>query len=75
MIGRILIACEYSGIVRDAFKAKGWDAWSCDLEHSEKEGNHYQGNVLDVLQSQHWDMMIAHPPLHLPVYYGDLVES
>ena len=65
---RLLVACEYSGRVRDAFAAKGWDAWSCDLLPSERErGNHYQGPVEDLLD-QHWDLLIAHPPrTHLAV--------
>lgn len=64
---RVLVACEFSGIVRDAFYLQGWEAMSCDLLPSEKEGNHYQGNVLDVL-NQKWDLMIAHPPCtHLAV--------
>jgi site-specific DNA-cytosine methylase len=65
---RLLVACEYSGRVRDAFAAKGWDAWSCDLLPSEREsGNHYQGHVEDLL-AQPWDLMIAHPPCtHLAV--------
>lgn len=65
---RALIACEYSGRVRDAFAANGWDAWSCDLLPSEREkGNHYQGPVEDVFD-QHWDLLIAHPPCtHLAV--------
>lgn len=58
---RILVACEYSGTVRDAFAAKGWEACSCDLLPSDKPGNHYQGDVCDLL-SQHWDLMVAHPP-------------
>lgn len=58
---RILVACEYSGTVRDAFAAKGWEAWSCDLLPSDKPGNHYQGDVRDIL-NQHWDLMVAHPP-------------
>jgi hypothetical protein len=59
---RLLVACEYSGRVRDAFTAKGWDAWSCDLLPSEREsGHHYQGPVEDLLK-QHWDMLIAFPP-------------
>lgn len=58
---RILIACEFSGIVRDAFAAKGHDAWSCDLLPTERPGNHIQGDVLEVLD-QGWDLMIAHPP-------------
>lgn len=57
---RILAACECSGIVRDAFKARGHDAWSCDLLPSERPGNHIQGNVLDVLWGN-WDMLIAFP--------------
>jgi len=65
---RLLVACEYSGRVRDAFAAKGWDAWSCDLLPSERESSHhYQGPVEDLL-NQHWDMLIAHPPCtHLAV--------
>ena len=58
---KILIACEYSGIVRDAFTSKGHDAWSCDILPTETKGNHIQGNVLDYL-NKGWDMMIAHPP-------------
>lgn len=58
---KILVACEYSGTVRDAFAAKGHDAWSCDLLPTDRPGNHFQGNVLDYLD-QGWDMMIAHPP-------------
>jgi hypothetical protein len=58
---RILVACEFSGVVRDAFAALGHDAWSCDLLPSETPGNHYQGNVLDIL-IRNWDVMIAHPP-------------
>ncbi len=58
---RVLIACEYSGIVRDAFAAKGHDALSCDLLPTEKPGKHYQGDIIDVLNDG-WDLMIAHPP-------------
>lgn len=59
---RILVACEFSGIVRDAFAAKGWDAWSCDLLPTERpNGNHICGDVTVVL-GEGWDMMIAHPP-------------
>ena len=58
---RVLIACEYSGRVRDAFTAKGHWATSCDLLPSESEGDHYQGDVRDLL-GQPWDLMIAHPP-------------
>jgi hypothetical protein len=64
---RVLVACEYSGIVRDAFKAKGHDAWSCDILPTESPGNHYEGDVLQHLDKG-WDLMIAHPPCtHLSV--------
>lgn len=58
---RVLIACEFSGIVRDAFTALGHDAWSCDLLPSERPGQHIEGSVLDYLEDD-WDLMIAHPP-------------
>lgn len=58
---KILIACEYSGIVRDAFIRRGFDAVSCDLLPTESPGPHIQGDVLDVL-NQGWDMMVGHPP-------------
>jgi hypothetical protein len=57
----VLIACEYSGIVRDAFTAKGHYAVSCDFHETEKEGMHYKGDVLDILYSHNWDLLIAHP--------------
>ena len=64
---RILVACEYSGTVRDAFRALGHDAMSCDLLPTERPGPHYQGDVFDILDNG-WDMMIAHPPCtHLAV--------
>jgi site-specific DNA-cytosine methylase len=64
---RVLIACEYSGAVRDAFFARGHDALSCDLLPSEAPGPHYQGDVRDIL-GDGWDMLIAHPPCtHLAV--------
>ena len=64
---RILVACEYSGIVRDAFTDKGHDAWSCDVLPTESPGNHIQDDVLNHL-NKGWDMMIAHPPCtHLSV--------
>ena len=64
---RIIVACEFSGIVREAFKKKGYDAWSCDLLPSEIEGQHYQCDIKDILD-QPWDLMIAHPPCtHLAV--------
>lgn len=58
---RVLVACEYSGRVRDAFRALGCDAMSCDLLPTEQPGPHYQGDVRDVLYSG-WDLLIAHPP-------------
>jgi site-specific DNA-cytosine methylase len=64
---RVLIACEYSGRVRDAFARLGHDAMSCDLLPTEAPGKHYMGNVLDVINDG-WDLMIAHPPCtHLAV--------
>jgi site-specific DNA-cytosine methylase len=58
---RVLVACEYSGIVRDAFKEEGYYAISCDLLPTEKPGEHYQGDVREIL-NEGWDLMIAHPP-------------
>jgi hypothetical protein len=58
---KVLVACEFSGIVRDAFIAKGHDAISCDLLPTEKPGPHYQGDVFDIINDG-WDLMIAHPP-------------
>jgi len=58
---RVLIACEYSGIVRDAFINNGHEAMSCDLLPTEQPGPHYQGNVFDIINDG-FDMMIAHPP-------------
>ena len=64
---KVLVACEYSGTVRDAFLSLGIEAMSCDLLPTDKEGPHYQGNVLDILD-QGWSHMIAHPPCtHLAV--------
>ena len=64
---RVLIACEYSGTVRDAFIKQGHDAMSCDIEPTDKPGPHYQGDVFDVIDAN-WDLMIAHPPCtHLAV--------
>ena len=65
---KVLIACEFSGVVRDAFRALGHDAMSCDLLPTERPGPHYQGDVRDVLMPGRWDLMIAHPPCtHLAV--------
>lgn len=58
---RILVACEYSGTVRDAFTKLGHFAMSCDLLPTDKPGNHYQGDVMDIIDHD-WDLMIAHPP-------------
>lgn len=58
---RVLVACEFSGIVREAFKKRGHDAWSCDLLPTEQLGQHIQGDVLEHL-CDGWDLMIAHPP-------------
>lgn len=58
---RVLVACEFSGVVRDAFIARGHDAMSCDLLPTEAPGPHYQGDVRDIL-GDGWDLMIAHPP-------------
>lgn len=58
---KILIACEFSGIVRDAFIKRGHDAVSCDLLPTESPGPHYQGDVFDII-NDNWDLMIAHPP-------------
>jgi hypothetical protein len=64
---RVLVACEFSGTVRDAFAARGHDAWSCDLLPAETPGQHYKGDVRDLL-GQPWDLMVAHPPCtHLAV--------
>ena len=64
---RVLVACEYSGTVRDAFRARGHDAMSCDLLPTDVPGPHYQGDVRDVL-GDGWDLMVAHPPCtHLAV--------
>ena len=64
---KVLVACEYSGIVRDAFTSKGHDAWSCDILPTESPGNHFQGDILEHLDKG-WDLMIAHPPCtHLAV--------
>ena len=60
---KVLVACEFSGIVREAFRKRGHDAYSCDLLESELDGPHFQGNVLDYLsKGWEWDLIIAHPP-------------
>ena len=65
----VLIACEFSGIIRGAFRDRGHNAWSCDLLPSESEGNHIQDNILKHL-SNGWDLMIAHPPCTYLSYVG-----
>ena len=65
---KVLVACEYSGIVREAFALKGHDAWSCDLLPTDQPSNkHIQGDVLEIINND-WDLIIAHPPCtHLSV--------
>jgi hypothetical protein len=58
---RVLVACEYSGVVRDAFLALGHDAMSCDLLPTDSPGPHYTGDVFDIIGNG-WDLMVAHPP-------------
>ncbi len=68
-MARVLVACEFSGTVRDAFAALGHDAWSCDILPSESPGNHIEGCVLSVLD-QDWDLIVAHPPCTYLSYAG-----
>lgn len=77
---RVLVACEFSGIVRDAFIARGHKAISCDLLPSERPGPHHQGHIREILRSGAWDLMIAHPPCtHLAVsgarYFKEKVDK
>ena len=81
---KVLVACEFSGTVRDAFRKLGHDAWSCGLLPTDKEGPHIQEDVLRVLNNrvgcagysfrpQDWDLIIAHPPCtHLSVSGANL---
>ena len=65
---RVLVACEFSGTVRDAFAARGHHAWSCDLLPTEKVGAHHVGDALDFARKWPWDLIIAFPPCtHLAV--------
>ena len=65
---RVLVACEYSGTVRDAFRAQGHDAVSCDLLPTEVPGPHIQGDAIEAAYQGGWDLMVAHPPCtHLAV--------
>jgi site-specific DNA-cytosine methylase len=59
---KVLIACEYSGVVREAFKTRGHDAWSCDIIDTEIPGQHFTRDVLNIINAEWWDLMIAHPP-------------
>lgn len=67
---KVLVACEFSGIVRDAFIRKDHDAVSCDFLPTEVPGPHYQGNVMDIINDG-WDLMIAHPPCTYLAYSGN----
>jgi hypothetical protein len=67
---RVLIACEYSGVVRDAFLEKGHDCWSCDIIPTEQPGPHIVNDVRNVLDWD-WDLMIAHPPCQYLSYAGN----
>lgn len=68
---KVLVACEFSGIVRDAFAARGHDAWSCDLLPTERPGNHIQGDALETAYNEGpWDLMIGHPPCTYLSYAG-----
>lgn len=59
---KVLVACEFSGVVRDAFLARGHDAWSCDILPTEVDGPHIQGDALVAIECSAWDLIIAHPP-------------
>jgi len=61
-MAKVLIACEFSGVVRDAFAAHGWNAWSCDLLPTESPGRHYVCDARKAIENQKWDLLIAHPP-------------
>jgi hypothetical protein len=67
---RVLVACEFSGVVPDAFAARGFNAWSCDILPTETPGNHYQCDVREILDRD-WDLMIAHPPCKYLSYAGN----
>lgn len=61
---RVLVGCESSGNVRDAFSRAGFYAMSCDLLPTDSPGNHYQGDIFDVIDED-WDLFIVHPPVHI----------
>ncbi len=72
---RVLVACEYSGRVREAFRKLGHDAWSCDLIESEDgSNNHIIGDVTQLL-TDGWDLMVAHPPVYLPCRKWSALEQ
>ena len=66
---RVLVACEFSGVVREAFRRRGHDAWSCDLLPADDGSTyHWRADAVEVAQGEPWDLMIAHPPCtHLAV--------
>lgn len=66
---RVLVACEFSGVVREAFRARGHDAWSCDILPTLQPGQHYQCDVREVVDLG-WDLMIAHPPCQYMSWAG-----
>lgn len=71
---RVLVACEFSGIVRDAFRAQGHDAWSCDLLPTERDGPHFRSDCLQVAEDAafgEWDLMIAFPVRISPLAVRD----
>lgn len=61
-MAKVLVACEFSGVVRDAFRARGHDAWSCDLLPTEIDGPHITADVFKAIRARDWDLMVAHPP-------------
>lgn len=67
---RVLIACEFSGVVRDAFRERGHEAFSCDILPAEDGGPHIQGDAWQTANFGRWDMMIAHPPCRLLNHAG-----
>ena len=67
---KVLVACEFSGIVRNAFYERGHDACSCDLIDTESPGRHYIGNVFEII-NEGWDLMIAHPPCQFLAVSGN----
>lgn len=67
---KVLVACEYSGTVRDAFIRRGHDAVSCDIIDTESQGPHIKGDAIEAAYSGSWDMMVAHPPCTYLSYAG-----